>query len=68
MNENSKEEDFVNIEVIDCNDGNKKLNLNIDLYGNIYEAIRKKVSYDYFYLIYKMKMIIKYFYMRTFII
>ena len=55
LNENSKEEDFVNIEVIDCNDGNKKLNLNIDLYGNIYEAIRKNVSYDDFYLKYKDK-------------
>ena len=36
-NENPNEEDFVNIEVIDCNKNEKrKFNLKVDLYGNIY--------------------------------
>ena len=56
MNEYPNEEDFVNIEVIDCNENEKrKYNLNVDLYGNFYETIRKNVSYDAFYLIYKNK-------------
>ncbi len=53
-NENPNEEDFVNIEVIDCKENEKrKFNLKVDLYGNIYETIRKNFSYDVFYLIYK---------------
>ena len=48
-NEYPNEEDFVNIEVIE----KRKFNLNVDLYGNIYEPIRKNFSYDAFYLIYK---------------
>lgn len=53
-NKYPNEEDFVNIKVIDCNQ-NKKFDLNVDLYGNIYEEIKKTVSYDLFYLIYKNK-------------
>ena len=48
LNENPKEEDFVNIEVIVCNDEKRKFNLNIDLYGDIYESIRKNIFIIYF--------------------
>lgn len=53
-NKYPNEEDYVNIEVIDCN-RNEVFYLNVDLYGNIFEEIKKNVSYDLFYLKYKDK-------------
>ena len=52
INDNHKEIDFINIEIIDCNT-NKNFKINVDLYGDLYAQLKKRINYKYFCLIYQ---------------
>ena len=52
INDNHKEIDFINIEIIDCNT-NKNFEINVDLYGDLHAQIKERINYKSFYLTYQ---------------